>query len=168
MTIKHLGGIFGRNPTFNDVTIDGGIYIGGDAAGNLLDYYEEGTWTPALTGSSGGSATISTITRATYIRVGNLVRIQCYVSGIDLSTHTINGDVRVTGLPFLGISFSGVASLTFCNLFTFDEKTAGVMGYFQTNHIQLMQGSSVSLITDSELQASGTRTFMLEGVYTAS
>ena len=25
MTIKHLGGIFGRNPTFNDVTIEDGI-----------------------------------------------------------------------------------------------------------------------------------------------
>jgi len=25
MTIKHLGGIFGRNPEFNDVTIDGTI-----------------------------------------------------------------------------------------------------------------------------------------------
>ena len=28
MTIKHLGGIFGRNPTFNDVTIDNEIKLG--------------------------------------------------------------------------------------------------------------------------------------------
>lgn len=28
MTIKHLGGVFGRNPTFNDVTIDNEIKLG--------------------------------------------------------------------------------------------------------------------------------------------
>ena len=26
MTIKHLGGVFGRNPTFNEVTADGNFY----------------------------------------------------------------------------------------------------------------------------------------------
>ncbi len=31
MTIKHLGGIFGRNPEFNDVTIDGKLGIGVDS-----------------------------------------------------------------------------------------------------------------------------------------
>jgi hypothetical protein len=30
MTIKHLGGIFGRNPTFNDVTIEGQLTFDGD------------------------------------------------------------------------------------------------------------------------------------------
>ena len=59
MTIKHLGGIFGRNPTFNDVTIDGGIYIGGEASGNYFDDYEQGTWTPSCIWQiRSGSATI--------------------------------------------------------------------------------------------------------------
>ena len=30
MTIKQLGGVFGRNPTFNDVTIDGTLTFDGD------------------------------------------------------------------------------------------------------------------------------------------
>ena len=57
MTIKHLGGIFGRNPTFNDVTVDGGIYIGGNTSSNLLDDYEEGLHTATLTPTTSGSIT---------------------------------------------------------------------------------------------------------------
>ena len=30
MTIKQLGGVFGRNPTFNDVTIEGQLTFDGD------------------------------------------------------------------------------------------------------------------------------------------
>ena len=30
MTIKQLGGVFGRNPTFNDVTIEGELTFNGD------------------------------------------------------------------------------------------------------------------------------------------
>ena len=31
MTIKSQGGIFGRNPTFNDVEVDGTLTVGGNA-----------------------------------------------------------------------------------------------------------------------------------------
>ena len=36
MTIKQNGGVFGRNPTFNDVTIDGNLIINGEAQTHLL------------------------------------------------------------------------------------------------------------------------------------
>ena len=57
MTIKQHGGVFGRNPTFNDVTVEGDLSIDGTLTigGNVitgLDY--EGGWnastnTPDLT-----------------------------------------------------------------------------------------------------------------------
>jgi hypothetical protein len=55
MTIKQLGGVFGRNPTFNNVTIDGELIINGSVFTGL-DY--EGAWnastnTPTLTSSVG-------------------------------------------------------------------------------------------------------------------
>ena len=31
---------------FKDLYLSGGVYLGGTAAANLLDDYEEGTWTP--------------------------------------------------------------------------------------------------------------------------
>ena len=55
MTIKQYGGVFGRNPTFNDVTIDGELIINGDTFTGL-DY--QGAWnastnTPTLASSTG-------------------------------------------------------------------------------------------------------------------
>jgi len=51
MTIKHLGGVFGRNPTFNDVTIEGQLTFEGN-----LDINSDITWEDnkkALFGDSG-------------------------------------------------------------------------------------------------------------------
>ena len=39
MTIKQQGGIFGRNPTFNDVTVDGTLTTSGDVAFNTDTLY---------------------------------------------------------------------------------------------------------------------------------
>lgn len=69
-----------------------------DAAGmtsNLLNWYEEGTWTPALVLT--GSVTYTT-QRGTYTRVGRLVTIQLYVE-VNVAT-TPSGTLEVSGLPF--------------------------------------------------------------------
>ena len=108
MTIKQQGGIFGRNPTFNDVTInsdltvDGdittnGIYLGG--SDNLLNDYEEGTWTPTVRDNSDNSATASTAT-GYYTKIGREVHIVCELDNID-TTGLVSGDqMRIVGIPF--------------------------------------------------------------------
>jgi hypothetical protein len=75
-----------------------GIKFAGHAAGNLLDDYEEGTWTPTVIGQT----TAGTVTYATrqgyYTKIGNQVTIQLYVvwnSGTGGA-----GALRVSGLPF--------------------------------------------------------------------
>ena len=78
MTIKHLGGIFGRNPTFNDVTIDGGIYFEDGQAGNYLDDYEEGTWTGTLIGDTAAPSSSVTAT-GTYTKIGRQVIVNCWM-----------------------------------------------------------------------------------------
>jgi hypothetical protein len=55
MTIKQQGGIFGRNPTFNDVTIEGNLIINGEIFTGL-DF--QGSWnastnTPTLSSGTG-------------------------------------------------------------------------------------------------------------------
>jgi hypothetical protein len=55
MSLKQFGGVFGRNPTFNDVTIEGELTLNGNIFTGL-DY--QGTWnastnTPTLTSSTG-------------------------------------------------------------------------------------------------------------------
>jgi hypothetical protein len=98
MTIKQLGGIFGRNPTFNDVTIDGGIYFEDGQSGKYLDDYEEGTWTPAIQGNvSPGAGTYSN-QQGFYTKVGNVVTVYASVTW---TGHTGSGSgIRLSDLPF--------------------------------------------------------------------
>lgn len=115
MTIKHLGGIFGRNPTFSDVTIDGGIYIGGDTSSNFLDDYEEGTWTPVLAAATTDPTPTSvTVNNATYTKIGRMVHVQAWITAN--LTDIGSGGARITGLPFVVGSGMSVVKFSHSNL----------------------------------------------------
>ena len=74
-----------------------GIYLGGTAAANNLDDYEEGTFTPAYS-ADGGSLSMNSGSRGEYVKVGNLVHFQIYIATD--STSSLSGDATITGLPF--------------------------------------------------------------------
>jgi hypothetical protein len=77
----------------------GGIQFNGDtAAANALDDYEQGTWTPSLTGSTSGSATSGGNTYGHYTKIGQLVTLNFVItiSAVD----TLTGNVKLSGLPF--------------------------------------------------------------------
>lgn len=62
-----------------------------------LDDYEEGTWTPAIAGSTtAGNGTYSSQVGA-YTKIGRIVFISLLLSW---SAHTGTGDMQITGLPF--------------------------------------------------------------------
>ena len=52
------------------LVMDDAIYLGGTAAANALDDYEEGTWSPM-------SSTKADVYHARYTKIGNLVTINC-------------------------------------------------------------------------------------------
>jgi hypothetical protein len=89
------------NYRFKDLYLSGGVYLGGTTSDNLLDDYEEGTWTPTVFGT--GTAGTATYAQAvgTYTKVGNLVYAQCYVA---FSSFTGTNNLQVRGLPFVGES----------------------------------------------------------------
>jgi hypothetical protein len=66
---------------------------------NTLDDYEEGTWTPTLTGSTGtiGSQTYS-IQAGRYVKIGRFVLLTGYVTVSNKGSWT--GSVRISGFPF--------------------------------------------------------------------
>jgi hypothetical protein len=74
------------------LVMDDAIYLGGTAAGNALDDYEEGTWTPTI-----NSGTISA-TNARYVKVGSLVTVSANIG--DISDHTSVTDILIGGLPY--------------------------------------------------------------------
>jgi hypothetical protein len=82
-------------------TAGAGIYLGvtSATAANLLDDYEEGSWTPALTCSS-SNPTISSGSAGTgkYRKIGSTVFI--YYSASFVLSNVGSGTVEITGLPF--------------------------------------------------------------------
>lgn len=68
------------------------------AGANVLDDYEENTWTPTIGGAGGQSGQVYTTQNGFYVKVGQLVLASCTII---LSTlGTITGAALIKGLPF--------------------------------------------------------------------
>jgi hypothetical protein len=149
---------------FKDLYLSGGVHLGGTGNANKLDDYEEGTWTPTLIGSTSGSASL-TVSQATYTKIGNTVRVACYITGANVTG--LSGAVRLGGLPFSVFTYSP-ATVTYCNLFSFDEAD-GIGGFTEAgqSYVNLVFGSSKSLIQHTSADAT-SGTVMFTAVYNTS
>lgn len=84
-----------NNITFsNGSGIDFSASAGSGASSSILDDYEEGTWTPVL---SGATTTTYTSQIGTYTRIGNLVYI---LFDIQINSVGDGSTTTITGLPF--------------------------------------------------------------------
>jgi len=80
-------------------TTDGLTFNGDTAAANALDDYEEGSFTPVFTGSSGSAGSFDTGEwEARYTKIGRLVTINWKTTLTNKGSWS--GEVRMTGLPF--------------------------------------------------------------------
>jgi hypothetical protein len=68
------------------------------ASSELLNDYEEGTFTPTVIGVSTAGTGNYTVQVGRYTKTGNRVNVDIYVNW---NTHTGTGALRITGLPFL-------------------------------------------------------------------
>ena len=94
------------------VTVTGGVSLGGTAAANTLDDYEEGTWTPNI----GGNATYSNQV-GNYIKIGNLVWAHFSMTINAKGTGSTIG--QINGLPFnSGIASQNSVAMQWGNLAT--------------------------------------------------
>jgi len=152
---------------FKDLYLSGGVVFGstgGAVTSKTLDDYEVGTFTPVLTGSTSGTLSASTLTQASYVKIGDLVQIAVYLA-FDTTSHSLSGNIALEGLPFSGDSFSGLLTVQYTNLFTFDETAISAGGYFNGSKFLLTQGSSANIITDSQLTSSASIVFMATATY---
>jgi len=112
--LKTVG--FPSTRTGDQTIVDGNLVIGtagkgidfsatsGAGTSELLDDYEEGTWTPYLFPNVSGSISLSTAS-GHYVKVGNLVTLTANIVVSSVSAPV--GNVYVNGFPF---STSGVPS----------------------------------------------------------
>ena len=80
---------------FKDLYLSGGVYLGGTGAANLLDDYEEGTWTPA----NSVNCTVNSILNSKYVKVGNFVNAWAYIN-----VTTTSQGFTLNGMPFTASS----------------------------------------------------------------
>lgn len=116
--------------TFNGPTVTGVLTLTGgqiafpavqvpSAGANVLDDYEEGTWTPVLTWQTAGNQVIAYTGRSgKYTKIGNLCYLETYVETSTFTHTTSVGPLLIQGAPFasLGIGALGPASgACYCN-----------------------------------------------------
>ena len=65
----------------------------------LLDDYEEGSWTPSPNASTGNSPSFGSVS-GLYTKIGRMVFIRGQIANIDTSGTTASAQLRVDGLPF--------------------------------------------------------------------
>ena len=85
----------------------GGISFNGDtAAANALDDYEVGSWTPSLESAPGGISIAGSVHNK-YVKIGNIVHLQCYVA-LNTSSSS-SAAVLIAGLPFTPLTNQATA-----------------------------------------------------------
>ena len=135
----------------NPVVSGGGIVFPGtqvpSAGVNTLDDYEEGTFTPVITGGTSAGAGTYSLQQGTYTKIGNRVFIQI---SITWTAHTGTGDMLITGLPF---TCGGGTALAFMNsLLTYTSHPTALV-QFGTTQISIGESASNAARTAIPIEA---------------
>lgn len=143
---------------FKDLYLSGGAYLGGTAAANKLDDYEEGTWTPALADSAGNTATQPTRS-GFYVKVGNACTVYGQIINMNTTGLTSSEDLYVTGLPFTSHSTArGIspvqfnqttnASTMYAQLVASAPGITGTVVLFKTNNDSNASSATVANVSE--------------------
>ena len=111
-------------------TASKGVYLGvtSATASNLLDDYEEGTWTPTFEGFT------ATTQLAQYTKIGNIVHIQVYISSVASGTAT---NAKIIGLPYTCVT-NGWSPFIVQGQFSGIGFTYQVLGRVTSNNTELI------------------------------
>lgn len=91
MSIRQLGGVFGRNPTFNDVTVDGELTVGSGSVSTIGTMASQDADSVDIDGGAVDGITLGTNSAVTEAQVDNL-----NIDGNTISATNANGNVTLT------------------------------------------------------------------------
>ena len=144
----------------------------GTGTSELLDDYEEGTWSPVYAPQTGSFATMTMeVYDAVYTKIGNTVFISAFMRTDNVDMGTASGTLRITGLPFAPSSVvsTGGVEVSFAGAFGGDYPLSG---WFESSYIQLSYRTSVngtslsSIVTDLTAGAVANKnTLRISGMY---
>lgn len=117
----------------------GGAYFGTAAAANLLDDYEEGTWSPVISFGGGTTGiTYDAFRGGSYVKVGRLVMATGYVGFTSKGSSTGEASIslpftRETGSDYAGApAFGNFGNLTYTGTLIGNMNTSSI-GLFSTS-----------------------------------
>jgi hypothetical protein len=156
--------------SYNSSTIFPGLKPGNvaDPAATVLDWYEEGTFTPAFGGSTSDGTITHDIQQGKFTRIGDtvfvslLVRVAAVISGP-------TGDLLVRGLPYASSAVPGQQGVAVGNwdAITLPASRTDLVAYVvgSVNYIRLV--GAASGLASSLVQSAGlaTSTLALSGTY---
>ena len=175
MTIKQLGGIFGRNPTFNDVDVEGTLTVGGTytlpttdgTIGQVLTTDGAGAVTFSTAGGGGtytagtGLALTGTVFSNTITNNNQLTNGAAYVDNAGVDTHLNTGTATTgevlswTGTDYDWIAAGGGSAL---ELYAENPVTPTAPSATGNNAVALGDGASATHASSTAIGASAATT----------
>jgi len=130
-----------ERPSYEDVKVTAGIYVGGTSNEYLIKEYRNTTFTPVIEGTTtAGTATYSAQV-GRYTRMGNVVN---FTLQLVWSGHTGTGDLIVTGLPVASLDETGLE-------YTFSVSSNGQLTYTDGDTLlSRMEKNSTQIILQTE------------------
>jgi hypothetical protein len=152
---------FSANPAASGVTSE------------LLDDYEEGTWTPTLTttGTNFTSVTYNAGNTATYVKIGDLVFVQAQFSTDAVTIGSATGDLLVGGFPFAAASVAAIPIGTVSGFVTQQPFNIQMRGGSLTNaRVQFRSASNgaTTSMSPANVNASAGNSMQFSGCYRAA
>jgi hypothetical protein len=117
------------SPTLSNLTLSGGVYLGGTGAANSLDDYEEGTWDPQIfyQNATNQAAAVNNVQNGYYVKIGQMVIVSGYLQWTAPSS-LANDNIGIKNLPFTSYANDGTNRNT-CSLFISGATSTPTNGY---------------------------------------
>mgnify|MGYP001334464613 CR=1 FL=1 len=171
------GGIDGWSSSSNNLlpaSASSGIYLGVNSAtaANLLDDYEEGTWTPEWSSSGGEFGSVTYVNQhGDYVKIGNWCHVQCNINSSAAPIGSASGVLRVKGLPFTslnGTNNSAGVTIAYSKYFAAGQGGGPGFGAVAENatwaHFYEKNGHFDG-VPPTQVQSSGTQYFYFSASY---
>ena len=117
----------------------GSVAIGGNVAANTIDEYEEGTFDPTISPTSGSITLNSSYNTLSYTRIGRLVHISGQIRISSVSSPS--GNTSITNLPFI-VQSTTEQGRAGANCFYYDA-SAGSGNYYKSVPIHVSEGTTI-------------------------
>ncbi len=142
---------------------------GVSVSSELLDHYEEGTFTPTF-GASNGSSTAGYSTQSgKYTRIGNIVHVQIRITLSSLSTNS-HSHAWISGLPIASAERTATSSIICGGMQNSGYNSFPIAGRTEagSTRIELFQATNGGVTDFSTSTVSGTAFFILQCTYRAN